>query len=169
MTVVELDGNNSWINDGERIYKVNISQVIPHRPMTDDNDDVIKLLDSLENFKTRRIPGVFLTEVRSPIDPRSWFPEFEIAKEMKINGLVSRNSLEVVLEETLPPDANVLGGYFVLAVKRLGTEDEIYKACFVVQRHNDIKKNILVHNSSNIRHQRIMVFIRLAAVFRFRI
>lgn len=42
-----MDEKNIYINDGKKIYKMNISQVIPHRPMADDNDHLIKLLGSL--------------------------------------------------------------------------------------------------------------------------
>lgn len=91
----------------------------------------MNLLDSVKNFRTGEIPGVCLSDVLCPNNFRNWSPAFEIAKEMEIQELMSRNASEVVLQEALLPDANVLGGRFCVAVKHLGTYHEIDKACFV--------------------------------------
>lgn len=69
----------------------------------------------------------------------------------------------------VPSDANVFGGCFVLAIKNARTEDELYKARFVVQGHTDIEKKMLVHNRTNLRQGSIRMLIAIAAVFGFRI
>lgn len=43
----------------------------------------------------------------------------------------------MVLKEDLDKDANMLGGHFVLTIKKKGTESEVFKARFVVQGHLD--------------------------------
>ena len=54
----------------------------------------------------------------------------------------------MVCKDDIPHDANVLGGRFVLAIKNVGTDGELFRARFVVHVHTDAEKNILVHNST---------------------
>lgn len=76
---------------------------------------------------------------------------------------------EIVCKEDVPPGANVLGGRFVLAIKNADTSDEVYKARFVVQGHTVIEKNLLVHNSTNLRQGSVRVLVAFAAIFGFRL
>lgn len=49
------------------------------------------------------------------------------------------------------------------------TEDPIYKACFLVQGHADVEKNILIQNANNIREYSESILVAISAVFGFRI
>lgn len=91
--MVHVSLKNIWIGDGKRIYKLNILQLNFHRPMTDDNDGVTRLLYSLKIYRSGGISGVHLTDVLSPNDPRSWSSEFEIAKTKEVQRLVRRNAI----------------------------------------------------------------------------
>jgi len=75
----------------------------------------------------------------------------------------------VVPKDEVPSNANILGGRFVLALKDVGTKGEIAKARYVVQGHRDKEKNLLVHNTTNLRQGSIKLLAALAAIFGFRI
>lgn len=72
---------------------------------------------------------------------------------------MEKEAFEIVFKEDVPKDANILGGSFVLAVKEVGTNKELFKARFVVQGHTDSEKNLLVHTSTNIRQESIRILI----------
>lgn len=74
--MIEVDRNNNQIDDRKIIYKMKVSQAVPYRPVKDNNDDVVKLTDSLKTFRPREKPEVYLTDVISPNNPRSRFSEF---------------------------------------------------------------------------------------------
>lgn len=82
---------------------------------------------------------------------------------------MDKGVFQVVMKEDIPEDANILEGRFVLALKNVGTNREIYKARFVVQGHTDQEKNLLVHTVTNIRHRSIKMLVAIAAIFGFRL
>lgn len=96
-------------------------------------------------------------------------PQFATTKRKEVDGLQGKAALEVVLRTDVPPNANVLGGCFVLSIKNIGTGEEVYKARYVVQGHTDREKNILVHNSTNLRQSSIKSLTAIAAIFGFRV
>lgn len=57
-----------------------------------------------------------------------------------------------------------MGGRFVLIIKDKRSSEQKYKAQFVVQGHNDSKKNILVQASTNIRQHTIRMINAMAAI-----
>lgn len=57
----------------------------------------------------------------------------------------------------------------MLAVRNVGTNNELCKARFLVQGHTDSENNLLVHTSTNIRQRSIRILIAIAAIFGFRI
>ena len=146
----------------------NISQILPE-PKARGDAELKRLLAGMEQFKSDPPPGVYVTEVLHPADKRGHTELFDLAKAKEMAGLVERGVYEVVCKGDVPSDANVLGGRFVLAIKNIGTKEELYKARFVVQGHTDAEKNILVHNSTNLRQASIRTLTAVAAIFGFRI
>jgi hypothetical protein len=57
----------------------------------------------------------------------------------------------VTVSSELPTGVNVLNGRFVVTIKDVGTEKEIYKARYVVQGHRDKEKTSMVHHMLDIR------------------
>lgn len=104
--------------------------------------------DDDENYN--HIEEVFLTEVLKHGDHRATAPEMDEAKKREIRGLFDRGTFRVVAIEDITPDANVLPGRFVLAVK---TNDGVikHKARFVIGGHRDKMKRMIVHSSQNIQ------------------
>lgn len=146
----------------------NLSQVIP-MPKSQGDRELKRLLEGMEQFKSNLPPGVLVTEVLHPADSRGRSSMFEEAKAKDLAGIAERCVYEVVCKEEVSPHANVLDGRFILAIKNVNTDEEVYKAPFVVQGHTDIEKNILVHNRTNLRQSSIRVLVALAAVFGFRL
>lgn len=146
----------------------NIAQVLPE-PSERGDKELKHLLDGMEQFKTGPPPGVYVTEVLHPADRRGNMELFYEAKDKKLTGLVERGVYEVVCKKDVSKDANILGGRFFLAIKNIRTKEEVYKARFVVQGQTDTEKNILVHNTTNLRRGSIRTLIAVAALFGFRL
>lgn len=138
--VIELDGKQVWVKNGQRVVKLNIAQVLPD--IMEPNDrDIIKLLKSTRKFTKEGPPGVFITETLAPNDIRERAPEFNNARREEIMALLEKGAFEVVMKENVPKNANILGGRFLLALKNVGMKKEICKPRFVVQGHADHEKS----------------------------
>ena len=83
--------------------------------------------------------------------------------------MIKRGTWKVVCQSEVPDDANIRGGRFVLAIKNPDTDEEIYKARFVVQGHKDKEKDFLIHDSPTISTAYIRILIAIAGIFGFRI
>lgn len=114
-------------------------------------------------------PSILLTEVLAPNDPRSDSPQVLRAKEKEIAGLIDKGTFEVVVREEVPDGANILGGRMVLSIKNKGSDEEVFKARFVVQGHRDKEKNLLIHQSTILRQSSLRTVTALAAIFGFRV
>lgn len=146
----------------------NISQVLPDRHDVHD-DELVRIKETFEQFKSKNPPGIFVTEVLKPGDTRSSLPQFDVARAKELEGLARRGVYEIVLKDEVPEGANILGSRFVLSIKNKDTGDEVYKARFVVQGHKDREKDFLVHISSNLKQSSIRLVLSLAAIFGFNI
>lgn len=112
---------------------------------------------------------MLVTEIIRPGDPRWNSPEFLKAKKKEIKGLIEKGTRKVVLKEDIPKDANVLNGSFVLTIKNVNKNEEIFKARYVVQGHKDNWKNFLTHNSTNMRQSSSQLMMVIASTFDFRV
>lgn len=61
----------------------------------------------------------------------------------------------------------MLGGRFVLTIKKTGLKDELWKERFVAQEHSDTEQNMLVRVSINIRQQAIRIIVAEVALFNY--
>lgn len=75
----------------------------------------------------------------------------------------------MILRSEVPADAIISKGRFVLAMKDEGTDNETWKARFVLQGHCDAMKESLVHEISVARQRTSKRLVGLAAMFCFRI
>ena len=89
------------------------------------------------------------------------------ARKQKIENLELRGTLEIVLEEDVPPGLNIISGSFVIAIKELYTEKPIFKAQFAARDHHDAEKHNLVLDSTNVHQNYVRLLIALAAITRF--
>ncbi len=151
-------------------YRETLQQDSGHPLPSERGDRELKrLLEGMENFVSNPPAGVFVGKVLHPADRRARSGLFDDAKAKELEGLARRGFYEVVLREDVPAGANVMGGRFVLAIKNVGTGEEVYKARFVVQGHTDAEKNLLVHNSTNLKQSSVRILVALAAIFGFRL
>lgn len=165
---MQLTEKQVWINYNNKVIKFSRTQVIP-QPLEEENTPISELLKQLAPFNSKSHPNILLTEILQPNDLRIESPDFDLAKTKEIKGLLDRKAFRVVLEEDLERDANVLGGRFVLTIRNKGTNDEIFRARFVVQGHLDREKELLVHASTTVSPQAIRLLVSLATIFGFRL
>lgn len=86
LRVVDVHGKNILINDGSSMFKINITQVFPQPTGENVDHDVMKLIISLKQFNTGGVPGVCITTLLAPNDPRRCLHKFDAAKETEIRG-----------------------------------------------------------------------------------
>jgi hypothetical protein len=75
---------------------------------------------------------VYVTEAVENKDPRANGPDFSAAKQKELLGLLDRGTFKGVMREEIPKNAPVMKGRFVLVIKNRETDQEIYKARYVV-------------------------------------
>jgi Reverse transcriptase (RNA-dependent DNA polymerase) len=96
-------------------------------------------------------------------------PGVQEAMKRDIEGIVDNGTWAVTVSSEVPTGANVLNGRFVVTIKDVDTEREIYKARYVVQCHRDKEKTSMVHHNTTARQQSTRLLIGLAAIFGFRV
>ena len=74
-----------------------------------------------------------------------------------------------MLREEVPSDANVLTGSFVLAIKYSEDGQVMFKARYVIGRHRNRMKDMMVHSGTSLQPQSIRLLLALAAMFGFNI
>lgn len=76
-----------WVNDGDRIIKLNWTHVLP-QPSDSYQSQISELLKRLAPFESHIPPNVFITEVIKPNEPRGSSGEFDQAIADKSVGLL---------------------------------------------------------------------------------
>jgi len=122
----------------------------------------------LQRFKARpKHVDCWLTEIIEKGDPRQKF--FAEPKQIELQGLIDRDTWEIVSRSKIPKGANVMGARFVLTIKDEGTENERWKARLVVQGFNDNMKSCIVHDIPILRHFSVKIIVAVAALMGFRL
>jgi Reverse transcriptase (RNA-dependent DNA polymerase) len=111
--------------------------------------------------------SLHLTEVLTPGDPREIL--FDDARNAEIKGLLKRGTWKVVMRDEMPAGGNLMSGRFVLAIKNLNTNEEMFKARFVVKGYRNKLKTRLVHDTTTSRISSARLLAGLTAVFGFRL
>jgi Reverse transcriptase (RNA-dependent DNA polymerase) len=112
---------------------------------------------------------VHITEIIGPNDPRAVCPEMQREKLAEMKGLLAKGVFEIVVREEIPPGSNTLGGRYVLAWKDPGTDNERWKARFVVQGHNDIMKRAIVLDTATLSQRGARMIFAMAAIFGWKV
>jgi Reverse transcriptase (RNA-dependent DNA polymerase) len=90
-------------------------------------------------------------------------------RKKEIEGIFDKGTWAVTVSSDVPTGANILSGRFVITIKDVGTNKEIYKARYVVQGHRDKEKTSMVHHNTTARQQSTRLLVGLAAIFGFRV
>lgn len=95
---------------------------------------------STRNWENIDKNNVYITQVITKGDP--WANSYKMLQDKKgeIQRLLRRGRFKVVLQEKVPHDANILGGRFFLAIKNTDTQEQRYKARFIIQGNLDKEK-----------------------------
>lgn len=147
--ITRIEDKQVFVDKAGQQVQHSVAQVKPY--VKDTQHELVEALFTTMNpMFTKRYEShnVHLSETLHPRDPRAYSQQFITAKKKEIQGLIDRGTWKVVLKEEVPKDANVLSGRFVLTIKNANTEEEVYKARYVVQVHRD--KEI---NSSSMTQQ----------------
>ena len=112
---------------------------------------------------------VYVSEVVSPADPRADSRKFVEAKSKELSNLLQRGTFKIVLKEEVPQDCNVMSSRIVLTIKDKDTDEERYKARFVVRGFNDKLKEVMVHQSPNLSQDGTRMLFCLASILGFEI
>jgi Reverse transcriptase (RNA-dependent DNA polymerase) len=181
-----IDGKTVYVRDGQDKKPFSITSVKPHyTPVAISNHSMLDLRQVFHSTLLNSSPRssnfsctptemgddyrVGLTYVLTPKDPCRFDPRFRAAKEKEIEGLARRWTWRVVCAEDLPDNANVMGGRFVLTIKNKDTIEEIFKARFVVQGHNDSQKFSLLHKAATLHIRSTRLLLCIAFMFNFRV
>ena len=128
--VMSCDKKQVLVNLGKRegASNFNISQIKPAKLPS-----FSELKDNIEES-----PQIYITEVIKSNDPRA--KNFDEAKKKEILGLIEKGTFKIVLKSEAGDDPNIIPCRFVLAIKNVGTGEEILKARFVLAGHRDKEK-----------------------------
>lgn len=119
--------------------------------------------------ESKDITDVFLSEKLAQDDPRLNSDEFLKAKRQEIDGLISRDTWDVVNAHDIPSDSNIIGGRFVCEIRNANSNMPQAKARFVCQGFRDDMKEYMVHSSPSLRQTSVKMIVSTAALMSFRI
>ena len=112
---------------------------------------------------------IYVSEVVHPKDPRADSKQFVEAKMKELTNLLQRGTFKVVLKEEVPAECNVMSSRIVLTIKDKDTDQERYKARFVVRGFSDELKEVMVHQSPNLGQDGTRMLFALASILGFEI
>ena len=95
-------------------------EVLAHNVLTES-------LDPLRAYGTSE-DEIYLTEIICDRDPRASCHEVTAAKKAEIRNLLKRGTFKVVIKKDVLPNANVLPGCFVMAIKSKEDNSVKFKA-----------------------------------------
>lgn len=85
---------------------------------------------NLKQLKFSNPCEIFIFEIIQPYNPDS--KSFDPSIKMQIDGLVIRNTWNIMCSNEVSDDANMLCGRFILVVRGQRTSGEVWKARFIV-------------------------------------
>lgn len=116
-----------------------------------------------EQPSTSLLPTV-LTETFKPADRGGISKLFKRLKKEELSGLVSHRAIDLVQKWTVTHDANMFNGRFFLSPMATKSSNRMHKARFVVPRHHDKEKHMMVHNSSTIQPASVRLLVSVPAM-----
>lgn len=129
--------------------------------------DLKRDMDNIHSLKYTKEPETQYLSLDSPkSDPRYKSSSIKQTINDEINGLLHHQAFAFVKQKSISPDANILGGRFILAIKQPRNPNERYKAIFIAQRHKEKDKDLIIHTSQTFRHRNIHLMSSIADMFR---
>lgn len=134
----------------------------------DEHGRTIEKYWNMDRGPTDEDAGIFTVKILNPTDERAGHDDFKSAMNDEVQGLVKRNIWRIVEQGSVPKNANVMGGRFILTLKNYGTPEECAKVRYVAQGFRDRDKPYMVHDTSTLRISSIRLILSIAAVMQFR-
>lgn len=125
-----------------------------------DSNDIWNIPDPLE---------VFVIKIIQSNDPRAALEDFQQAKKVEVDGLVTRKIWHKVPLKSVPSDANIVSGRFLLTLKNVDTPDETPKVRYVAQGYSDVHKQFIAHDLTTLRPTSIRLILAIAATKNLRL
>lgn len=110
---------------------------------------------------------ILVTEILDSKDVRNSSQVFQEAKQKEIDGLKERSTWTAVRIDSIPRNANIVGGRFANVLKNVGTDKEFAKARFVAQGFNDRMKPFIVHNTPTLRQTSSKIMVSASVILGF--
>lgn len=107
-----------------------------------------------------------LTEIVDRDDTGGHSERFK-AKLKEIKSLLDGGTFKMILRQQVPTDGNVLPSTFILTIKSAEDDKIKFKARYVLRRHEDLFKHVMVHTMSNLQSQHIQLLLALAVIHCF--
>ena len=137
-----------------RIHNFSKQDIKPYCRPNSDDDSFNTLHEILTHFRTDPLQGNELSNINLTEEIKSSDPRVELfanANSKELKGLTEKRTWKVIKKDDIPSYANILNGRFVLTITNAGSNDEFYKARFVVQGYRDKLKTSLVHDSTSAK------------------
>lgn len=97
-------------------------------------------------------------------DPRSSCLDFVTAKRKEVDGLIEQNVCTKINGSILSSGVNIIGGRFVLIMKKCVTSHKTMKAQCIAQCFSDTEKSFTVHEVAAMRPTLIRFILSISAV-----
>lgn len=109
-----------------------------------------------------------MTETIQPNDGRRQNRLAKAAVNKELQGLFEQGVFECVKKSYIPRNAIILPSNMVYTIKAVGTAEEKYKARLTAGGHRDHMKDMMIHNSTNVRPISIRTLISTASIKRLK-
>lgn len=147
-----------------RVVKHNVTRIL-RTICNDDDKDIINMLKCMKTISTREPSWILIAEILNPNNLRILSQEFYKEKEKELDCLVERGTFQIVLEKNVQKATSILGGIFLLVMKKFWTDQELFNARFFVQSHTDLKKPAQFPASPNLGKQTMRILSAIPAIF----
>jgi Reverse transcriptase (RNA-dependent DNA polymerase) len=107
---------------------------------------------------------IWITELITPSHPGYREDDVQVAITEEIQGLLDRGTFELVLADSIPKNANIMGTRIVLALKNFSTPEESVKARLVVQGCGDRDGAKIVSEAPTVSHFAVRLLITVSVI-----
>lgn len=110
------------------------------------------------------VPTTNMTDIEVFIGKTTEKTQFELSRQMEVDGLIGREVFEHVNAADLPPDVRLFNSRFIDEVKHEGTDKAFEKSRLVIQAYNDTEKTQVLTQSPTIQRASQRIVISMAAM-----
>lgn len=113
--------------------------------------------------------GIKLVKIIEYDSPLVQMLDFIAAKNKEVEGMKMRKVWKKMDSSSVPENANIVGGRFVLTLKNFSTPEETAKVRYFAQGYKNSLKNMLAHAVASFRSLSIRLILSNAATLNLRL